>query len=182
MKKSTILLLPAFALLFCVSCDKASELTDVSFSTTLSQTLPVAVTGTSETTASILLDAAAADPEIQKYASNIKQYEITKLTFAIENYQSTLPDEIYFDGVFGFSKKTESAPTATCSISPLNVTHFAGTGDFNVGNCDAILTGISAIFTSDNAVKLYMTGTFTKAPLSFNLKVTAQVKVTASPL
>ncbi|MCK5104155.1 MAG: hypothetical protein KAR17_15120 [Cyclobacteriaceae bacterium] len=182
MKRFAISILPALFILALFSCDevKVEELADIDFNTTLTKSLHVDVTSTNEMTSSIVLDATA-DPEIKKYADNIKNYEITELLFAIENYQADTEDEIYFDGNIGFSKKSENQATSSCSISFLNVTHWAGTGDFPISTCNDIMNGISALFTADNAVKIYMTGTFTGAPLSFDLKVTAKVKVTANP-
>lgn len=181
MRKIILYSLPAFLILAIFSCDKVEELSDIDFNTTLVKTLPVAGTSTSEMTSTIVLDATS-DKEIQKYADKIKNYEITELLFAIENYQADTGDEIYFDGSIGFSKKSENQATSLCSIGPLNITHVDGTGDFTIGNCDDILNEISAIFAADNAVKIYMIGKFSKATLTFDLKVTVKVKVTASPL
>ena len=181
MNKFAIVYRPVFLILVLISCNKAEEFADVNFNTTLVESLPVTVISTNEMTASIVLDATT-DPKIENYLGKIKKYEITELLFAIENYSTSIEDEIYFDGNIGFSKKSENNATTSCSISPLNITHVAGTGDFKISTCDAILTGISDVFTSDNAVKIYMTGAYTKAPLTFNLKVTVKVKVIANPL
>ena len=181
MKKIRLYFLPAFIIISLFSCDKAEELSDINFNATLVKSLPVVGSTTNEMTSTIILDATS-DPEIQKYADKIKNFEITELLFAIENYQADTGDEIYFDGSIGFSKKSENQPTSSCSISPLNITHVAGTGDFTIGNCDDIINEISAIFAADNAVKIYMIGTFSKATLTFDLKATVKVKITASPL
>lgn len=163
------------------SCDSAEDLADVNFETTLTKTIPVTVVFTDEMTAFVTLDATS-DPEIMKYASKIKSYEISELTFAVENYNTTITSEIYFNGVIGFSKIGESSPTKTCAISPLNITHVAGTGSFTVNTCTSLANDIAALFTNDNAVKIYLKGTFTKAPLSFNFVVTVKAKVIANPL
>lgn len=163
------------------SCDEIEKLADIDFTVTLEKTLPVEVTSTDEMTTTVVLDATT-DPDIKEYINNIKGYKITKLLFAIENYQAQTEDEIYFDGSLGFSKKTENQATVNCAVSPLNITHVAGTGDFEISTCTAIVNGISAVLTADDAVKIYMTGEFTDQPLNFDLKVTATVTVTASPL
>ena len=179
MKKFLVNLLPI--LLVFASCDKADELLDVSFETTLSKTLPVSVVSTDEMTTSIAFDATS-DPEIMKYADKIKSYEITELTFAIENYSSALSSEIYFNGVFGFSKITASIPLKTCPISPLNITHVAGTGAFDVDPCTSLANDMAQLFAEDNALKIYLKGAYTKEPLSFNLLVTIKAKIIANPL
>lgn len=172
----------AFILLAFISCDEVKDLADIDFDSTLEKTLPVVVTSTSEMTTSIDLDATTADPEILKYADNIKNYEVTEILFAIENYNAPTEKEIYFDGTIGFSGLNDSQATSTCSISPLNVTHVNGTGNFVISTCNTIVNGISDVFTVNNGVKIYMTGTFTDAPLAFDLKVTVKVKITANPL
>ena len=180
MKKIAKRCLPAFLFLVLFSCDEVGNIADINIDTILVKSLPVVATTTNEMTYSVFLDATT-DTEIKKHADKIKNYEITELLFAIENYQAGTGDEIYFDGNIGFSKKSESQETSSCAISPLNITHVAGTGAFPISTCNTILNEISDIIKADNAVKIYMTGTFTKAPLSFDLKVTVKVKVTASP-
>ncbi len=181
MNKLSIIFISAFSLSTLLSCDEVEKFTDVKFSSTISQSLPVAVTGTDEMTISIVLDATT-DTEIKKYADKIKKYEIEEILFAIENYDAPTDDEIYFNGEIGFSNKSVQSASSSCTISPLNVTHVNGTGDFNISTCDAIVGEISTIISDDNAIKIYMTGTFTNAPLSFRLKVTIKVAVTANPL
>lgn len=169
-------------LLALFSCDNVEiPGADITFPITLEKRLPVAATDTNEKTFTTTLDASS-DPEIQKYLSKIKSYEITELLFGIENYASVLEDEIYFNGTIGFSKLSASQPSSTCPLNNIPITHWAGTQDFPIGTCDNILNEISTVFAEDNAVKVYMTGTFTKAPLSFDLKVTVKAKITASPL
>lgn len=181
MKKSFFTILPALLLFMIFSCDSVEKLTEIDFPVTLSQTLPVVVTNTNEMTTTVVLDATT-NSEIAKYLDNIKGYEITELLFAIENYQAPNEDEAYFNGTIGFSKKAENQPTSSCPAENIPITHWAGTGDFEVVKCTSVVNEISAILTADNAVKIYVSGIYTKAPLSFDLKITTTVKVTATPL
>lgn len=181
MKRSTRTLIFPLVILLLFSCDSVDELADITFPITLVNTLPVSAANTNEMATSVLIDATT-DPEIAKYLDNIKGYEITELLFAIENYLAPNEDEVYFNGEFGFSKKTDSEATSSCPIDNMPVTNWAGTGDFEFAECNSVLDDISAILTADNAVKVYLKGAFTKAPLSFDFKVTTKVKITASPL
>jgi hypothetical protein len=181
MKNLTKLAFYSLLMLFIFSCDEVEKLADIDFPVTLVKSLPVDVTSTDEMTATIVLDATT-NTEIQKYINNIKGYKVTELLFAIENYSADSQDEIYFDGALGFSKKSEDQASDKCEVSPLNVTHVAGTGDFEISTCTAIVDEISNLLKQDNAVNIYMIGEFTKAPLEFDLKVTATVTVTANPL
>lgn len=163
------------------SCDEAQEIADIDFDRTITKSLLVSVSNTNEMTASVILDAAT-DAEISKYVDKIKKYEILEILFAVENYTTTAEEEIYFNGNIGFSKHLENQPTSVCSLSPYNITHVASTGDAQISTCNMIIDEISGLLISNNAVKIYMLGSFTKSPLSFDLKVTIKVKVTASPL
>lgn len=182
MKRFAINFFPACIILAFFSCDELDNLGDISFNSTLEETLSIVVVDTNEMTTSIELDATTADSAILKYADKIKNYEVTELLFAIENYNAEIEEEIYFNGEIGFSKLTENQATSTCSISFLNVTHVNGTGNFSISACTALINEISDVFTANNSVKIYMTGTFTDAPLEFDLKVTVKVKITANPL
>lgn len=177
--KSLVLSLLLVSLFSCENVEIPGA--DITFPITLVKRLPVAATDTNEKTFTTTLDATS-DAEIQKYLSKIKSYEITELLFGIENYASTIEDEIYFNGTMGFSKVTDSQASSTCALNNIPITHWAGTQDFPIGTCDNILNEISKVFAEENAVKVYMTGTFTKAPLSFDLKVTVKAKITANPL
>lgn len=164
-----------------ISCDEAGDLADVTFSTELSKTLPVAVVNTDGNSYSVLLDATS-DGEIAQYADKIKSFEIKKLYIAVENYNAPDDDEYYFNGTLGFSSKGETAPEATCNISPLNITHVKNTGRFEINNCNDILADVSSMLLDENAAKVYLNGSFTKAPFQFDLVVTVELNVTANPL
>jgi hypothetical protein len=164
-----------------ISCDEASNLADVTFSTELSKTLPVSVVNTDENSYMVLLDATS-DSEIDTYADKIKSFDINKLYIAIENYSAPDDDEYYFNGTLGFSSKSETSASATCNISPLNITHVENTGQFEINNCNDILADVSSMLLDENAVKIYLDGSFTKAPFQFDLVVTVELSVTANPL
>lgn len=183
MRKLAIYYLPAFLIVILTGCpgDDPIDLPSIDFNVNLSHTLPVSVANTNEMTTSVVIDATT-DSEIDKYLSKIENYEITELKFAVENYTAPNEDEVYFNGQVGFSKSTESQATATCDLNNLNITHIAGTGDFEVKNCNSLLSGISDMFTAENSIKVYLIGTFSKAPLAFDLEVSMKVKVTAKPL
>jgi hypothetical protein len=181
MKRAFINLLLLSSGFIFFTCDKAKDLIDVEFETDITTTLPVAATDTDEGTYSILLDATV-DSEIQQYADKIKKYEIKELWIAVENYTASTQSEIYFNGDLGFSSKSEGQPASSCSISSLNITHVAGTGDFEINNCNTTLSDIATALTNDNAVKVYLVGAFTDSPVAFDLKITIKVEVTASPL
>ncbi|MDZ7605839.1 MAG: hypothetical protein U5K79_09700 [Cyclobacteriaceae bacterium] len=179
MNKFVTFLLPIFLLLG--GCETTKDLLDVNFDTTLTKTIPVVVTSTDEMTTFVVLDATT-DPEIMKYANKIKSYEITDLKFAIENYNTSITSEIYFNGVVGFSDISAGTLEKSCPLSPVNITLFAGTGDFAVQPCTNLANDLAELLAAENALKIYLKGTFSQAPLTFNLLVTVKVKIIANPL
>lgn len=181
MKKSSLSILTAIVCLFLFSCDEIKDLVDITFDTTLEQAMPVAVVSTNQMSTSIVLDATV-DPEIEQYKNNIKDYEITKLQFAIENYVAPTEDEIYFNGVIGFGSKSSTSPTSSCNIEFYNITHVADTGPSEFTECTQKANEVADLLLTDNGLKIYMVGTFSRAPVTFDLKVTIDVEITANPL
>ena len=183
MKQLKTLALAAFCLILIPRCDEVTQLADLDFPVTLSESIPVDAQDTQEYTSTIVLDATT-DPDIKEYVNNIKSYEVTKLTFAIENYSSSVQGDINFSGYIGFGSKGSNQPAETCPANNIPVTVWATTnkGMFELDNCTMLSNRIGQFLKNENAVKIYMSGTFTDAPVSFDLKVTATVKVTANPL
>lgn len=178
MKSLGLTLFSALLLLTFYSCDNSDESKEVIVNSSLIKSLSVSVPNTNEMTFSVVLDATT-DAEIAKYADKITKYEISELLFAVENYTSPIADEIYFNGDIGFGNKSQSQAVTSCLLSPYNITHVANTGDSPISTCNMKTNEIANILLEDNAIKIYMTGAFTKAPCSFDLKVTIKMKVTA---
>jgi hypothetical protein len=174
-------LLTISSLIFLFSCEETKDLANIDFNTTVEKTLPVTASDTDEMSYSILLDATD-DSQIDQYADKIVGYEVNALFIEVINYSATIEDEIYFNGKLGFSGKADSSPAETCEINNLNITHVANTGKFEINPCNSILADIAAMLTNENAVKVYLVGSFSKATLTFDLVITADVKVTANPL
>jgi len=173
-----VIVLAAVGLTF---CDEAIDALDVEFGSDVTASLPVAATNTSESTYTINLDATA-DPEVQRYADKIKGVEVTKLQVAVENYSAGTSDEIYFNGTLGFGTIESSSPSSTCPIQNLNITLAKDDGFFEFNACNDLLEEIGDMLLADNAVKVYLIGSVTKAPVSFELKILATVDITANPL
>ena len=162
-------------------CSKSSEPGTVQFETTLTTNVHVSETSSAtdqDISVSALLDATT-DPQIQQYASNIESYTVDSVVFAIVNYSSSLSDEIYFGGDFGFGNASASSPAATCSVNHLPVTHVEGTGFFPLMPCTSITGDIANILGQGTSLKIFMDGALTKAPVSFTVQVKLKVQVKA---
>ena len=180
MKTLSRILLAVNFIMISTMCSNSPEAQkeDIEINASLAESVRVTVAGTGITMASALLDATTND-EIANNSGNIVSYEVKQIKFAVLNYDAPTEDEIYFSGDIGFSSSMANQPEYTCSISPLNVTHVAGTGDFGINPCNTLLTDLSTILLEDNKMKLFMTGTYTKAQVSFDLRVTVIITVIA---
>ncbi len=191
MKKGKYLIVGGLWILFIIAvltisgCDQAGELKGVEFDTDLNFSVPVAelTNGTNiKYDQSIILDATT-NPEIKKYADKIRSIQVQSMEFAIEDYTTMIPDEIYLTNtVFGFGAKTSTSPQSSCNVDALPVTHWADTGFFRFDSCNSTFNALSNFLTGEQAAKFYIKGTFTKAPVSFKLKVHMKVSVAATAL
>jgi hypothetical protein len=182
MRKISIVILSILVSLSFTSCDEVKDALDVKFDTEVIGTLKVVAVNTDENTYSLVLDATS-DPEIQKYADNIKGVQVTKLMIGVENYEYKDDDaEIYFNGELGFGSETSASPDESCTLDNIPITNYNNTGNFEVNDCNKLLSNIASKLTADNAAKVFLIGSVTQAPMSFDLRIVATVKVTANPL
>ncbi len=162
-------------------CSQTKEPQTVQFESNLTANVNVSESGaaTDKQFSTFTLLDATTDPQISNYASSIESYEVESISFAIINYSSSLSDEIYFNGDFGFGGASASAPEATCTVSFLNITHVAGTGDFAITPCSGITNDIATAFGKNTSIKIFMDGVLSKTPLTFTVQIKLKVKVTA---
>ncbi len=166
-------------------CEQTNELKAVDFNTDLNFSVPVSelTNGTNISYDQSLILDATTNPEIKEYADRIRDIKVLSMEFAIENYTTMIPDEIYLNNaVFGFGAKTSTTPQSSCNVDALPVTHWADTGFFQFDSCNSTFNAVGDFLTSEQAVKFYIKGTFTKAPVSFVLIVRMNVRVTATAL
>jgi hypothetical protein len=181
MKRILIVVLSLLTTLNFTSCDETKDALDIDFETEVTGSLKIVAVNTNENTYTLVLDATS-DPEILKYASKIKSYEVQELALAVENYSAANQDDNYLNGDLGFSSSSDSEPKASCSFSNLNVKHIANTGYSTYNDCNKTVAQIATALTSDNSVKIYLVGSLTVAPSQFDLKLRVKLKVTANPL
>ncbi len=184
-KSRWLLFAPVILSVFLSDCEQVKELAAISFNTNLEFSIPVtelSIGSNINYDESMILDANN-NPEIRKYTGKIRNIEVQTMEFAIEDYSSTVDEEIYMNnGVIGFGDKSSSVSTSTCNVDAIPVTHWAGTGFFEFSDCNSTLSFIGNALSDQQAVIIFIQGTLTKAPVSFNLKVRMKVKVTATTL
>jgi hypothetical protein len=82
----------------------------------------------------------------------------------------------------GFGSETSASPDESCTLDNIPITNYNNTGNFEVNDCNKLLSNIASKLTADNAAKVFLIGSVTQAPMSFDLRIVATVKVTANPL
>jgi hypothetical protein len=178
----------SFGILFFVgcACESAKDLTTFDFDSTID--FPLSITESQAGTgiqysSTVVLDAAAMDPEIQKYAANIEGIAVEDLSFSITEFFTSAKGDIYLtDGSMGFGKKNAINPASSCQVDNLPISHWAGTSPFKIAACDNTLADIANALSADRSVRVFLEGTLNKAPVSFKLNIKLKLKVTARPL
>lgn len=176
--KNHALLLAAFAILSLSSC----ELDDVSFDSTLEEN--ILVTEESEGTSveyeeTIVLDATT-DPDINKYKSKIKGFKIRKLSYQIVNY---FGQPAVFNGSLSFGDQSQTSPTVLASVTNLDIQQAYNLSQvYELSLNQADIDKIAALLKEDKAVKIYLTGTLSQTPVTFEVNVIMDVTVEADAL
>jgi hypothetical protein len=173
----------ALALVLFTGCDAVKELTTVDFNSTLEFVLNANESTAGENIVyetTLILDAADADPEIADYADNIEDITVNSLEFSIDNYSGPQDGVYLSNGVFGFADEgaADFSPQSSCTVDNLLIIN--SDAYFDIFTCNLILDKIAEQLIRDQAVKLFLEGTLQAAPVSFDLHIRMQVKVTAT--
>lgn len=169
---STILILLVLSLNLS-SCDEVDELTEVDFSTTLSEEVPVTLSD-ADTSMNGSLNINLADNEdIEPYLSKIESISITSASYVIKNYVG------------------EETATGTLTITAASQTfgpfqHAFFTDDQNGTSFSLDSSGLNALansLASNNQLSIQFSGTQDPAQNgSFTIEITLETEVTAQAL
>lgn len=179
MKNHTLLLAAlAFAILSLASC----ELDDVSFDSTLEENILVIEESEGTNVAyeeTIVLDATT-DPDINKYKSKIKGFKIRKLSYQIVNYNG---QPAVFNGSLSFGDASQTSPIVLASVTNLDIQQAYNLSQvYELSLNQADIDKIAALLKEDKAVKIYLTGTLSQTPVTFEVNVIMDVTVEADAL
>ncbi len=118
--------------------------------------------------------------DIRDNLDKVKSWSVEKVSYALKNYQGD-PSTTFSD-TFGFSPSSSGSASITIAVSGVNL------NDLNNGSKQALalssndLATMASWFEKDNALKVYMTGTLSQGPVSFDLVVYAKIKIRAKVL
>lgn len=177
----------AFAF-FCSSltCDLLGDATDVSLNVQLSHTFVVDENADSKgapvSYSKIEVINADDNQDFKDIKSRIKDIEITKVSYMASDYEAD-GKVTFTDGKGSFSATEAGAPFATANLEFQDVQTAASSGTIYTLNVND--TGLSEVAKNlKDLGKVYMktSGTFSKTPVAFKVKVLLDCKITASPI
>ncbi|WP_028377262.1 hypothetical protein [Leeuwenhoekiella sp. MAR_2009_132] len=157
------------------SCDAVDDLVKIDVPTTFTKDLVITVsegeTSFSET-AAISID----NDEVQDNLDKIDNIEITKLTYQIVSVSGT--ENVVATGMFTASSSSYPWFEASDSDS-VNLTEAAAAGTiYNIDVNQSLVDAFEADLKSGATATLSASGTVSDAPVTFTVRVTADVKVT----
>jgi hypothetical protein len=124
--------------------------------------------------------------EVAKYANKIKEIKITKITYAVTNYNAEPHNTAVFfnNGVASFT--ATGANSAAVSIpyaaSATGVNLQATTSETELDIDEAELNKLAAIFKDDKMLELKSEGILSVTPVSFNVVSKFYLTITANAL
>ena len=171
--KNTIKFLAILAVVFTLnSCDKAKELADVTFTTTLSEDFDVNISETQESiNDQVILNIDNSDTH--DYLDKLKSVSINKLTYRFKDFTGNescnMEVEISTDGNV-FETKIFQIKQAIDNGTIYEITDVAK------------LNAMAIALENNQQVSFKMEGTVSDGPATFLVEVTAEVTIVANPL
>jgi hypothetical protein len=170
----------AFAFTGCNLFDKAD---DVTFTTTLDQTFNIdeEAEATDKAYSQELVVDATTDPQINKYKNKIKSFTVNKVTYKVTNYSG---GAITFNnGSLSFSSSDASSATVAATLASLDLEEAYNNGtEYELTLSADAITKIQSYLKANKAVKVYLAGTLSQTPVSFDVEVKIDVKVESAVL
>jgi hypothetical protein len=159
------------------SCDLLDKADDVSFAVTVPLTFVIDENADNPSGMAYsdtqLLDATA-NSEVAKYASKIKKFEVTKVTYTIS--PGADPSTVIFsNGALKVSSTGKTIASAT-SVSLTNTAETELTSD------TAGFNELATKLLDDKQEMILMNGTLSKTPVAFTVKFNFYIKITANAL
>lgn len=180
--KSLIAVVLALTSTLFSACSLFEKADDVNFDATLDETIVVTEPDAGENTTytkTIVLDATS-DPDISKYKNKISGFTIKSITYQVTGFTG---NPSIFSGTLSFGDASASTPTVATTISNLNLQQAFASGQvFTLLINQADIDKISSLLKDDKAVKLFLDGTLSSAPITSNILVTMDVSVKADAL
>ncbi len=172
-------LIPIFLLLSVFtfsSCDLFDNVDDVTFDVVLPLDFAIDVNQQSDGPVNYsetkLLDVTS-NPDIEEYASKIKEIKVNKITYVISNANA--------NGVT-FSNGSVVVNSTNQEIASISQASIANTAEIELTANTAGLNALGASLQNSNQETVKFQGTFSSTPVAFQVKVRFYVSVTADAL
>ncbi|MDP5044566.1 MAG: hypothetical protein NWQ06_06270 [Leeuwenhoekiella sp.] len=156
------------------SCDAVDELINIDVDTTITEDIVITVSEgeTFSETTTISID----DQDVRDNLDKLDDLQITKLTYQIVSVSGT--ENVVATGMFTASSSTYPWFEASDSDS-VNLTEAAAAGTiYNIDVNQSLVDAFEADLKSGATATLSASGTVSDAPVTFTVRVTADVKVT----
>lgn len=179
MKKLVYVLIFGVASLSLNSCDWFDDVTkkDVNFTADLPVLLHVVQNEEGEITDEIALDPLS-DDEFDRYKDDIKNIEITSLSYKISELKSDHQD-LKFDGKIEYKIGAKNK-ASLANLTGVDIKSLAASGaEQNIEIPSAALAEIIKAFEDHNEVTLFLSGKLSEVPVDFKMEIIAKLKVQA---
>jgi hypothetical protein len=183
--RSTVFVAFAF---FCSSltCDLLGDATDINLNVQLTHTFTVDENFDSKNApvpySKVEVIDADANADFKEIKARIKDIEITKITYKVSDYEADGKVAL-IDGKASFSTSETGQSIGSAALALQDIQAAASSGEPLTLNFDA--SGLSQIADNlQSASKVYIktSGTLSKTPVAFKVKVFLDCKVKASPV
>ncbi|MFZ6000653.1 MAG: hypothetical protein ACOYW3_09090 [Bacteroidota bacterium] len=177
----------AFAF-FCSSltCDMLGDATDVTLNVQLTHTFVVDERADSKgnpvSYSKVEVINADDNADFKEIKSRIKDITITKVTYSASDYAAD-GKVTFTNGKGSFSTTESGAPFATANLEFQDIQTAASGGTvYTLALDDSGLSQVAKNLKDAGTVYMKASGTFSKTPVAFKVKVKLDCKVTASPV
>lgn len=165
-----------------LSCDKVS---DVTFGVVLVHTFHVNQVAAGDNLVyqtEDVLDAASADSEFNKYKETIKSVAVANVTYTIQNCTTT--GVTMSGGTLAYSSNRTTDPDPAIAVVDLGLGNIkaAENQETNLHFGQPAINDMSNLLKTDKQLNLYLNGTLSTTPATFDVVVKINATVTAGTL
>lgn len=165
------------------SCELFDKVDDITFNVVLEHPFTINETAISNgpvTYSDIeIVDAAKVNTEFDKYKDKFQSIKVNKITYIVSDYAA--PEKVLFtNGKLGFSAEGAQA-SVLGDLAFQDIQAVSGTEQTLTIN-QAGLDQVASILKEDKIVVIHTTGTFSKTPVAFKVRVKLDCTVTADAL
>jgi hypothetical protein len=122
------------------------------------------------------------DREVEKYINKLKDVQIEKVTYRVEEYQAKGAAVIFNNGVASFATGASGSLEVSFTASASGVNLQTATADTELEIDVDKLNELASVLKADKELQMNVSGVLTKTPVSFKIVSTFYLRVTAEVL